>query len=203
MNITIYNTDRTVDLYIKNRKQLEIITNDLIKFTKYLKPNANVLDLGCGHGRDCKYFEEHGFDTTGIDLSENMLKVARDICNKSNLICMDINDVCDKDWKFDGIWACASLYHLDKSKFNNLINNLHKIINKNGIVYIAMKKGSGERYIFKREFRVYKFYSLYHENELVDIFERNGFEILDMEVRDKKYSMNKKDVWIVIIARRK
>lgn len=39
-----------------------------------------VLDLACGTGKMTFLLREHGYDMTGIDISEDMLSVAKDIC---------------------------------------------------------------------------------------------------------------------------
>ena len=36
-----------------------------------------ALDFGCGTGRSTRFLRDHGFDATGIDISENMLQKAR------------------------------------------------------------------------------------------------------------------------------
>lgn len=38
---------------------------------------TRALDFGCGAGRSTRFLQELGFDTTGIDVSEAMLKIAR------------------------------------------------------------------------------------------------------------------------------
>jgi SAM-dependent methyltransferase len=38
---------------------------------------GRLLDLGCGTGRLCAHFAANGFDCVGVDLSEEMLAVAR------------------------------------------------------------------------------------------------------------------------------
>jgi ubiquinone/menaquinone biosynthesis C-methylase UbiE len=45
--------------------------------------DQRVLDLGCGFGWHCQYAIEHGAKSvTGIDLSENMINVAREKTDK-------------------------------------------------------------------------------------------------------------------------
>ena len=34
----------------------------------------NIIDVGCGNGRDSLYFYKKGFDVTGIDLSDIAIK---------------------------------------------------------------------------------------------------------------------------------
>jgi SAM-dependent methyltransferase len=44
-----------------------------------LVAGARVLDLGCGFGRHAIALARHGYHLTGVDLSEPMLKLARDL----------------------------------------------------------------------------------------------------------------------------
>src|SRR5690606_16677683 len=39
--------------------------------------DATLLDIACGRGRHAKYMSEKGFDTTGIDLSEQSISYAK------------------------------------------------------------------------------------------------------------------------------
>jgi len=43
----------------------------------HLTARASVLDLGCGAGRHARHLASKGFDVTGLDLSEESLRVAR------------------------------------------------------------------------------------------------------------------------------
>lgn len=36
-----------------------------------------AMDFGCGTGRSTRFLEKHGFDTVGVDISADMLKIAR------------------------------------------------------------------------------------------------------------------------------
>jgi ubiquinone/menaquinone biosynthesis C-methylase UbiE len=39
----------------------------------------NALDFGCGTGRSARFLQKIGFDTVGVDISEDMIKKAREI----------------------------------------------------------------------------------------------------------------------------
>lgn len=60
-------------MYARFKQTIDHINNDNIK---------SILDIGCGSGRYCFEFLKHGKNVTGIDLSEEMLKLAQDICVK-------------------------------------------------------------------------------------------------------------------------
>ena len=40
------------------------------RFLKYIPDGGNVLDLGCGSGRDSKCFKEAGYQVSAIDASQ-------------------------------------------------------------------------------------------------------------------------------------
>jgi SAM-dependent methyltransferase len=45
-----------------------------------VRPGMRVLELGCGSGEDTRWFAEHGCDVTALDVSPEMVKVARQKC---------------------------------------------------------------------------------------------------------------------------
>ena len=56
-----------------------------------------VLDLACGTGKLTLLLRELGFDMTGVDLSEEMLSVAREECYKRGIgdvlwLCQDMTE---------------------------------------------------------------------------------------------------------------
>jgi SAM-dependent methyltransferase len=52
--------------------------------TQYLNlpDEAKVLDLACGKGRHSIYLNQLGYDVTGVDLSENSIKTAKEFANE-------------------------------------------------------------------------------------------------------------------------
>src|SRR5699024_2981564 len=92
--------------------------------------NQNILDLGCGSGRDSMHFASLGFNVTAIDSSAALLDLAKAAAQK----CMDYQDRIDwhcatfqgiiqKNWQrqFTAIWACASLLHVSYDELPELI----------------------------------------------------------------------------------
>jgi len=196
--ITIDNTDKTVDKYVVTRANPSIVSNHLNRFINNLDfKYGYILDLGCGHGRDCKYFEDKGFFPIGIDLSEKMLDVARNSCNKSLFLNMDMRNIGKILWKFDGVWSCGSLYHLKKNEIFDVLLKIYRILKTDGIFFIAVKEGEGEKLIYKNDLGVEKFYSLFSKVEIVDMLRDANFEILNIEIEAKK------DMWINILAKKK
>lgn len=112
-------------------------------FLSYLSNNSHILDLGCGTGRDSKYFIDKGYQVTSIDGSIEMCKVAENLLNREvkQINFLDINY---KD-EFDGIFACASLLHLSPEDLLTVLKKISTALKQNGILYTCFKYGESTR----------------------------------------------------------
>lgn len=65
----------------RNDAEAEFFIDNL---TAYLKPqpDAKILDIACGKGRHSIYLNKKSFDVTGIDLSEQSIKYAKEFENE-------------------------------------------------------------------------------------------------------------------------
>ena len=112
-------------------------------FLSYIKENSYILDLGCGTGRDSKYFLDRGYDVKSIDGSKEMCEVAKELLNKE----VDQINFLDIDYKyeFDGVFACASLLHLSNQDLIIVLNKISDSLKQNGILYASFKYGNIDR----------------------------------------------------------
>jgi SAM-dependent methyltransferase len=60
----------------RDYKEAELFLDNLLGQIE-VRPNASVLDLGCGKGRHSIYLQGKGFEVTGIDLSVESIEEAR------------------------------------------------------------------------------------------------------------------------------
>ena len=54
-------------------------------FEKYINPRANVLDLGCGQGRDAIFIARMGHRVVGVDVSSTGITQMLDEANRENI----------------------------------------------------------------------------------------------------------------------
>ena len=105
------------------------------KVIKQYNPEAkNLLDLGCGTGTFLKYFLEHGFQVEGIDLSEEMLSIARQKLPEVQLSQQDMTSF-SLPHKFDAITCLFdSINHLvEYIGWEDVFSRAHSHLNKDGL----------------------------------------------------------------------
>jgi SAM-dependent methyltransferase len=117
------------------------------RFLAYLPTGCMILDFGCGTGRDSKAFLDLGYDVTAIDGSEALCKIAQALTGLS-VRCLDFRRYTPaNDEIYEGIWACASLLHLQKGELLPVMKVLSQALKPEGAFYVSFKYGTfeGER----------------------------------------------------------
>lgn len=112
------------------------------EFEAHLPNVANLLDVGCGSGRDLKYFAECGYQAIGLEPSSELAAFAEQHSGQK-VICGKVQDT---DWRdaFDGIWCCASLLHVPKDELGDVFQKLARALKNGGIIYLSFKYGESE-----------------------------------------------------------
>lgn len=141
------------------------------KFLCHIPAGGRILDLGCGSGRDSKIFMDRGYRVTAVDGSEELCKLASAYIGQP-VRCMDFEELDDTE-EFDGIWACASLLHIEKNRIHSILRKIHTALLPGGVLYVSFKRGSGERLSGQR------FFSDYTEDDLKALFPpSDGWQII-------------------------
>ena len=109
----------------------------LKKIFLYLKEQGknNYCDFACGTGRILKIAEDFFNHTTGIDISSEMLKVAKKDCPKSTLICEDIT-VKPINKKFDIITSFRFFLHAENNLRKEALKKLNQCLEKDGYLIV-------------------------------------------------------------------
>ena len=134
---------KTIEYYNENVSKFVNDTQDVVfcatqdLFLSYLNEGDSILDFGCGSGRDTKYFLSKGYKVDATDGSEEICKVASDYTG-INVKCLMFNGL-DEIGKYDGIWACASILHLDRDDLIDVFHRIARALKDNGILYTSFK----------------------------------------------------------------
>ena len=142
--------NKTLDYYNQNVTTFiaDTISVDLKdtqnKFINAL-PGDKILDLGCGSGRDTKYFLEIGLKVTAVDGSEELCKRASDYLGIPvyHMLFQEL----DLEDEYNGIWACSSILHLPKDELRTVFYKMVTALKSSGVIYTSFKYGEfeGER----------------------------------------------------------
>ena len=109
------------------------------RFLPLLKKGAKILDVGSGSGRDAFYFQKHGYQVTALEPSKNLGREIRKVFS-GEIVCSDIQSYQPME-RYDGIWACASLIHLQEEEILCFFKKMDMYLSDNGIVYASGKCG--------------------------------------------------------------
>ncbi len=174
-----------------------------LDFAKLFSKGEHVLDLGCGGGRDAKFFTQRGLKVLGIDNSSVLIRLAKKEAPKAKFICSDMLKVILPKNSFNGIWAEASLLHLKRKDISKVLRRLYIILNKDGIIYVSLKKGKGEADIEDKLSGGYKrFYTYFSKKEASEFLKKAGFKIISSEIKTDQNG-RKEVLWIVLLAKKK
>ena len=93
---------------------------------------------------------EKGYKVTAFDGSAEMCKIA------SSYIGQEVKHIRFEDFKeinkYDGIWACSSILHLEKNTLKEVLHNLSRALKDDGYIYASFKVGNKEGFIEDRYF---------------------------------------------------
>lgn len=119
-------------------------------FLAGLPESAHILDVGCGSGRDTLAFKNKGYHVEAIDYSEELVKKATRLTGIPVKL-QSFYEI-DADQAYDGIWACASLLHCERSQLVEVIGKLISVLKPGGVLYMSFKYGNSDREKEGRQF---------------------------------------------------
>lgn len=157
--------------------------------------NPNVLEIGCGNGRDAKEICKHTNNYQGMDISKKLLDIARKNLPGQKFIVADIEEY-DIPSELDIVFSFASLIHVPKDSFRSIMRKLFSSVTSNGLVFISLKHSNTYSQVTKTdEFgtRTYWHYSQADVEELA-----SGFSIAHISIKQVVGQ-----VWIDVLYQKK
>ena len=140
---------KTIDYYNKYAEEFTASTFEVDMESLYqpflaeLPEGARILDVGCGSGRDTLAFKNKGYQVDAIDYSEKLVKKASRLTGIPIKL-KSFYEVDDYE-AYDGIWACASLLHCERSRLAEVLEKMVQALKPNGVIYISFKYGDSDR----------------------------------------------------------
>ncbi|MDP4173540.1 MAG: tetratricopeptide repeat protein, partial [Bacteroidota bacterium] len=166
------------------------ITNNVLNglFSKLtLKPNAKILDIGCGQGPALEIFTQKGFQPVGITLSDEDILVCRE--KGFNVQKMDQSFLKFENESFDFIWSRHCIEHSFAPYYT--LFEYYRVLKPGSLAYIEMPAPDTEAHHETNP----NHYSVLPKSSWISLMQRCGFHILDIADHDLNLKIGKDMYW--------
>lgn len=173
------------------------------KFISSLLTDANVLDIGCGPGNWTKYLMDKGFDVEGIDLSTEMIRIAKEKVPQGKFKLMDMRKLDYPDETFDGIMSFYSLIHIPSEQIISVLRELFRVLKSSGVLMLVVQEGEADRVVKEPMSPEDKtFINFFTIERLTKFLEETGFKVFHQEKVPYKDEEFQSENILFILARK-
>ena len=191
--------DTTLSWYRENAIQYaeetrnSLVLDALWEFLSRMKEGGTILDYGSGSGRDSAYFINKGFSVDSLDGSAEMKAQAERLFGIKVKLASFLS-LEEKD-KYDGIWAQASILHLEEHDLRVALTLIERALKRDGVFYSSFRKGEGDGYENGR------WYTNMTERRFLSFLPASLYVEKIWESQDVRPGVNR--TWLSIICRKK
>ncbi len=156
------------------------------------KDRLDILDFGCGPGRDLYTFKSLGHRPVGLDGSAAFCAMASDYGGCEVLHQQFLKLELEEN-RFDAVFANASLFHIPARELPRVLNQLHQTLRPEGILFSSNPRGVSEGFYGER-------YGHYMELDVTaDFLHQAGFQILHHYYRPAGLPCDQQP-WLAIVS---
>lgn len=175
---------------------------------------TNMLEIGCGQGRDALYFSQLGYKVCALDISEkainyvNEMKKSLDVKNLTTLIHDIEKPLNHSNESFDFVYSNLALQFFDTDRLQKNFNNISAVMKKNSLFLFSTKKEGDKYYNYGVRINDHAFeYEgitryFYTEDMLREILSKK-FDIIKIESDSHTNLDSSISVWWKILVRKK
>lgn len=169
------------------------------------KPDAKILDIGCGPGNITKYLHSQrpDLDISGIDIAPNMVELAKKNNPAARFTVMDCRKINNLVTEFDGIVSGFCLPYLSPTERKEFILNANRLLNNHGLLYLSFVEGKPHQSAFKTNSCGRVFFNYIELSDLKSQLKAFKFEVLKKYTLPYKVSETAIEQHTILIARKK
>jgi SAM-dependent methyltransferase len=171
----------TLDDYQRNAEGFREGTRDhdvsqnIEALLRHLGPGGpfDILDFGCGPGRDLQTFRRLGHRPVGLDGTARFVEMARTDAGcevwQQNFLALELPAE-----RFDGVFANASLFHVPLQELPRVLDQLHATLRPGGVLFSSNPRGQNEEGWNGQRYGAWHDYARWRE-----LLEAAGFQALE------------------------
>ena len=152
---------------------------ELTLLTKRLNSGAAVLDMGCGAGIPITRTLAQQFVVTGVDISEEQLRRAKQHVPTATFILGDMLTIAFPPSHFDAVVAFYSIFHTPREEHAHLFRRIHRWLKSHGYLLVTFALQAEAAYTEQDFFGVSMYWSNYGLDEYRTLLIDTGFEVLE------------------------
>ena len=182
--VTFKTWDKVAKLYEDKFMNLDLYDDTYDAFCEHItKVNPAILEIGCGPGSITKYLltKRPDFNIKAIDVSPNMIELAKKNNPSANFKVMDSRDISQLETKFDAVICGFCLPYLSELDCSKLIKDCKNLLNDKGIIYLSFVEGDYTKSGYQAGSSGDKTYFYYHSlNNLQKELKENSFDTIKL-----------------------
>lgn len=120
-------------------KHLDVKLFDL--FVERVNPNMPVCEIGCGPGEISTYLKYKGLNMVGIDISEEMIRVAKQLNPHIDFRVGDVFSLDLPDNYFSGVLAPFLFVNYEPEDIRKAFLEIKRVLIPDGIFYLSFHAG--------------------------------------------------------------
>jgi SAM-dependent methyltransferase len=172
------------------------VSRNLFSFLDQLPPQARILELGCGGGRDAAAMIAAGFEVDATDGTPEIARKAEErLGRRVRVMHFDKLDAFEV---YDAIWANASLLHVPRSSLPQILSLVFKALKSGGLHFASYKSGCAEG----RD-RYGRYFNYLSREDVTEAYRRSGlWEVVSLtEYLGGGYD-RQQGPWVAVTVRR-
>lgn len=121
------------------------VSQNIAALLRHIQADApyQILDFGCGPGRDLRTFSALGHTPIGLDGCPQFVEMARadSQCEawQQDFLALDLPPA-----QFDGIFANAVLFHIPSQELPRVLRQLHAALKPDGVLFSSNPRGDNQ-----------------------------------------------------------
>jgi SAM-dependent methyltransferase len=141
---TLAHYDRSAEPFWEGTRDHDVSQN-IVALLQNIEavPPFELLDFGCGPGRDLQTFKALGHRATGLEGSAQLAAMAR-AHSGCSVLEQNFLDLHLPASQFDGVFANASLFHVPSQALLRVLRALHGTLKPGGVLFSSNPRGDGQ-----------------------------------------------------------
>lgn len=190
--------------YVENSKPTAAST-----FAEFILPkldqNKNLIELGCGNGRDSIHFSKNHLNVTAIDQVQCEVDFLNKNYGSENIVflCDDFTDLANteheqiKDTQFDYVYSRFTFHSINETKENRTLDWIENHLNEDGLFLLEARSMNDPMFKQGKMLSETENYTTHYRrymdlDKIIEKLENRNFEII-FKIEDKDLAVYKDD----------